>query len=352
MRIKLSLATAHMGEAMIREAIRKVVQADDLTREEATAVMTEIMDGAATPAQIGCFLTALRLKGETVEEISGFAQVMREKATRIECSREDVVDTCGTGGDGLLTFNISTCAAFVAAGAGAAVAKHGNRSVSSGCGSADVLKELGVNIEAEPPVIERCLETVGIGFLFAPKLHLAMKHAIGPRREIGIRTVFNILGPLTNPAGAKRQLLGVYDGALTETLARVLDTLGSQRVFVVHGEDGLDEISTTGPTQVTELNESQVRTYTIHPQDFGLPLSSLEDFNGGDAAANAGILKEVVGGQKGPKRDIVLLNSAAVIVAAGKAEDLKEGLERAAESIDSGRAMEKLDQLIEVSNSA
>lgn len=336
---------------MIREAIRKAVQAEDLTREEAVAAMTEIMNGEATAAQIGCFLTALRLKGESIDEVTGFAEVMRDKATKIECSREDVVDTCGTGGDGLSTFNISTCAAFVAAGAGVVVAKHGNRSVSSNCGSADVLKELGVNIEADPPVVERCLEEVGIGFLFAPKLHLAMKYAIGPRREIGIRTVFNILGPMTNPAGAKRQLLGVYDGALTDTMARVLGKLGSKRVFVVHGEDGLDEISTTGSTQVTELNEGEVRTYVIHPEDFGLALCSLEDLKGGDAPANAAILREVLGGQKGPRRDSVLLNSAAVIVAAGKAEDFNAGLELAAESIDSGRAMEKLSQLIQVSNS-
>ncbi len=337
---------------MIRDAIRKVVQGENLSREEAAAVMTEIMDGAATPAQIGCFLTALRLKGETVDEITGFAEVMREKATRISCSREDVVDTCGTGGDGLCTFNISTCAAFVAAGAGVAIAKHGNRCVSSGCGSADVLKELGVNIEAEPPVVEKCLETVGVGFLFAPKLHLAMKHAIGPRREIGIRTVFNILGPLTNPAGARRQLLGVYDGALTDLVARVLSNLGSQRVFAVHGEDGLDEISTTGPTRVTELNESEIRNYSIHPEDFGLSACSMDDLKGGDAPTNAAMLKEVLGGRKGPKRDIVLLNSAAVIVAAGKADSLEEGIEIAVESIDSGRAMGKLTQLIEVSNSA
>jgi anthranilate phosphoribosyltransferase len=337
---------------MIRDAIRKVVQAEDLSQEEAAAVMTEIMEGAATPAQIGCFLTALRLKGETIDEITGFAQVMREKATRIRCRRKDVVDTCGTGGDGLFTFNISTCAAFVAAGAGVPIAKHGNRSVSSGCGSADVLKELGANVEADPAVVERCLEDVGIGFLFAPKLHLAMKHAIGPRREIGIRTVFNVLGPLTNPAGAKRQLLGVYDGALTDTLARVLYNLGSKRVFVVHGEDGLDEISTTGRTHVTELSGSQIRVYTVHPKDFGLPVSSMEDLKGGDAATNAAMLREVLGGQKGPKRDIVLLNSAAVIVAGGKADDLKGGLELAEESIDSGRAMEKLDGLIEVSHSA
>lgn len=336
---------------MIRDAIKKVLRAEDLTQQEAAAVMTEIMEGAATPAQIGCFLTALRLKGETIGEITGFAQVMREKATRIKCEWEDVVDTCGTGGDSLFTFNISTCAAFVAAGAGVPIAKHGNRSVSSGCGSADVLKELGVNVEAEPAVVEQCIERVGIGFLFAPKLHLAMKHAIGPRREIGIRTVFNILGPLTNPAGARRQLLGVYDGALTETIAQVLNNLGSERVFVVHGEDGLDEISTTAPTHVTELNESQIESYSVRPEDFGLPVSSMEDHKGGDAATNAAILKDVLGGEKGPKRDIVLLNSAAVIVAGGKADDLKEGLEVAKDSIDSGLAMQKLKELIGVSNS-
>jgi len=337
---------------MIKDAIRKAVQAEDLSEQEATVVMTEIMNGEATPAQIGCFLTALRLKGETIDEITGFARVMREKATRIKCSWEDVVDTCGTGGDGLFTFNVSTCAGLVSAGAGVAIAKHGNRSVSSSCGSADVLKELGVNVEAEPAVVEKCIESVGIGFLFAPKLHLAMKYAIGPRREIGIRTVFNILGPLTNPAGARRQLLGVYDGTLTDRLASVLYNLGSKRVFVVHGEDGLDEISTTGLTQVAELNESQIRVYSIHPEDFGLPVSSMKNLKGGDTAKNAAILKEVLSGRKGPKRDIVLLNSAAAIVAGGKAKDLKEGLERAEESIDSGRAMQKLDELIEVSNSA
>jgi anthranilate phosphoribosyltransferase len=207
-----------------------------------------------------------------------------------------------------------------------------------------------VNVEAEPPIVERCIDAVGIGFLFAPKLHLAMKHAIGPRREIGIRTVFNILGPLTNPAGAARQLLGVYDGALTETIARVLDNLGSRRVFVVHGEDGLDEISTTGTTQITELDDSNVKTYTIHPEELGLPVSSMDELKGGDAAANAAILKDVLGGGKGPKRDIVLLNSAAVIVAGGKARDLKQGLSLAEESIDSGRAQRKVEELIETSN--
>ncbi len=337
---------------MIQDAIRKVVRAEDLIAEEAVAVMTEIMSGTATPAQIACFLTALRLKGETIDEITGFAQVMREKVTPIRCERQDVVDTCGTGGDGLLTFNISTCAGFVAAGAGVAIAKHGNRSVSSGCGSADVLKELGVKVDAEPAVMEKCIGQVGIGFLFAPKLHLAMKYAIGPRREIAIRTVFNILGPLTNPAGAKRQLLGVYDGALTDTMARVLGKLGSQRVFVVHGEDGLDEISTTGSTQVTELDESGVKTYTLHPEDFELPVCCIEDLKGGDAAANAAILKEVLGGEKGPRRDIVLLNSAAAIVAGGKAGDIKEGLEVAAEAIDSGAAMQKVNDLVEVSNAS
>jgi len=336
---------------MIKEIISKVVEGKDLTREQAVAAMNEIMDGEATAAQIGSFLTAMRLKGETVDEITGFATVMREKASRIKCKSENVVDTCGTGGDCLHTFSISTIASLVAAGAGVSIAKHGNRSVSSRCVSADVFKALGVNIEADVPVVERCINEVGIGFLFAPLLHKAMKYAIGPRREMGIRTVFNILGPMTNPAGAKSQLLGVYDASLTELIANVLKNLGSDRVFVVYGEDGQDEISITGPTKVTELREGNVETYTIKPEDFGIKPGTLDDLKGGDTDFNCKIVREILSGKKGPKRDAVLLNSAAAIAAAGLAENIAEGIQLAADSIDSGKAKKKLEDLIAVSNS-
>jgi anthranilate phosphoribosyltransferase len=335
---------------MIRECIAKVVEGKDLTTEEAVATMTDIMDGVATPAQIGCFITAMRMKGETVDEITGFASVMREKATPVKCKAARIVDTCGTGGDGLHTFNISTACAFVAAGAGATVAKHGNRSVSSSCGSADVLKELGVNIEADVPTVERCLETVGIGFLFAPLLHKAMKFAIGPRRELGIRTFFNILGPMTNPAGATSQLMGVYDGELTEVIANVLKNLGGERVFVVHGEDGEDEISITGPTSVAELREGKVSSATITPEDFGFKPAKISEIVGGDATENARILKAILEGEPGARRDAVVLNAAAVIATAGLAEDIQSGTSVAADSIDSGKAKEKLEALVQCSN--
>jgi anthranilate phosphoribosyltransferase len=331
---------------MIKEAIAKIIEGKHLSQEEAIAVMTEIMEGAATPAQIGSFITALRIKRETVEEITGFATVMRAMATPVKCKSPRIVDTCGTGGDGLHTFNISTASAFVAAGAGATVAKHGNRSVSSSCGSADVLKELGVNIEAEVPTVENCLDEVGIGFLFAPLLHKAMKHAIGPRREIGIRTVFNVLGPLTNPAGAKAQLIGVYDAGLTESLAKVLKNLGSERVFVVHGEDGEDEISITGRTKVSELRNGEINTYMVMPEDFGIPKASLKEILGGDAKENSSILRSILDGEKGARRDAVLLNAAAVITAAGITEDIKQGIKVAMDSIDSGKAKQKLDDLV------
>lgn len=332
----------------IREAIQRIIIQESLSQAEAQAVMGQIMEGEATPAQIACFLTALRLKGETVEEITGFAQAMREKVIPIRAARRPLVDTCGTGGDVQNTFNISTAAAFVVAGAGAAVAKHGNRSVSSRCGSADVLEALGVNLDLSAEQVSQCLDEVGIGFLFAPKLHPAMKHAIGPRREIGIRTVFNILGPLTNPAGASAQVLGVYAPELTETLARVLAHLGSEHVFVVHGLEGLDEISTVGETRVSEARGGEVRTYTLTPEEVGIPArASLADLAGGDAAENARLLVEVLEGQPGPRRDIVALNAAAGITAAGLAGDLREGLQRAYESIDSGAAREKLKALQE-----
>ena len=334
---------------MIREAISKVVDGEDLSREEAVATMNEIMSGDATPAQIACFLTALRLKGETVDEITGCATIMREKVTKIEAQSQPLVDTCGTGGDGAHTFNISTTAAFVAAGAGLHIAKHGNRSVSSKSGSADVLKALGVNIESDAATVAKCVDEVGIGFLFAPMLHPAMKHAIGPRREIGIRTIFNILGPLTNPAGAKAQILGVYDAGLTETLANVLKNLGSEHVFVVHGCDGLDEITVTDKTQVAELVNGEVKCYQIAPEDFGISKSDISGLVGGVAEENAQITLDILKGQKGPKRDIVLLNSAAAIVAGGLAADLAEGVRTAAESIDSGKALERLELLKKVS---
>lgn len=334
---------------MIREAISRVVLGEDLGEQEAVEVMNEIMTGEATPAQIASFITALRLKGESIEEITGFARVMRDKATKIGTDEEIVVDTCGTGGDGAHTFNISTCAAFVVAGAGMKVAKHGNRSVSSKCGSADVLKELGVNIEIPPEKVEECLHEVGIGFLFAPLLHGAMKYAIGPRREIGIRTVFNILGPLTNPAGAKCQVLGVYDPKLTEPLANVLKNLGSTHALLVHGMDGLDEITLTHQTRVSELANGEVKTYSISPEDFGFTRCQTKDLKGGEPGENARILLNVLEGRSGPQRDVVLLNAAAGIVAAG-AEDLNAGIELAKESIDSGLAKEKLEALKEYTN--
>jgi len=315
------------------------------------AVMEQIMSGQATDAQIGAFLVALRIKGETIDEIAGGAEVMREKATPIATVRPDLIDTCGTGGDDSGTFNISTTVAFVACGAGLAVAKHGTRSISSQCGSSDVLTALGVNVEAAPEKVGECIDEVGIGFLFAIALHGAMKHAIGPRRELATRTVFNILGPLTNPAGAKRQLLGVFDGALTEALAGVLRELGSDQALVVHGSDGLDEITLTGPTQVSELRDGRVSTRQIHPGDFGLQTVSAEALKGGDADCNARILRGVLDGEEGPQRDVVLLNAAAAMVVGGLAEDITAGLEVARESIDSGKARQALDRLVEVSNS-
>ncbi len=335
---------------MIKEAISRVVAGEDLAREEAAAVMDEVMSGRATDAQIAAFLVALRLKGETAEEIVGSAQVMRQKVTPIRTKQKVVVDTCGTGGDGYGTFNISTAAAFVAAGAGVYVAKHGNRSVSSHCGSADVMEALGINIEISPERMERCLDEAGIGFLFAPLLHGAMKYAIGPRRQIGIRTIFNILGPLTNPAGAKRQLIGVYDAGLTEVIADVLRSLGSEYAFVVHGSDGLDEITLTGPTKVSELAKGEIRTYLVEPEEFGLSKAELKDLLGGSVEENAEIILSILGGRRGPKRDVVLLNAGTTIVAAGGAETIAEGIEIAAESIDSGRALEKLEQLRRLSN--
>ncbi|MGA1844040.1 MAG: anthranilate phosphoribosyltransferase [bacterium] len=329
---------------MIKEAITKAVTCKDLSREEAAMTMEEIMSGNATDAQIASFITALRMKGETVDEITGFTEIMREKATHLK-AQGPVIDTCGTGGDGARTFNISTASAFIAAGAGAMVAKHGNRSVSSSCGSADCLQALGINITAPVEEVERCLNEVGIGFLFAPLLHASMKYAIGPRREIGIRTVFNVLGPMTNPAGAKAQLIGVYAPELTETMAMVLKNLGSEHVMVVHGMDGLDEITTTGPTRITELKQDRIVTYEINPVELGFSLARPGDLKGGEAQENARLCTAILGGERGPKRDICLLNAGAAIYVADLAGDLAQGIRKAQESIDSGAAKDKLEGL-------
>lgn len=329
---------------MIQQAINLLVERKDLSRQEAEEIMREIMEGSATDAQIASFITALRMKGETVDEITGFTQVMRDKAEKLTIDGP-VIDTCGTGGDRAHTFNISTAAAFVAAGAGAVVAKHGNRSVSSKCGSADCLQALGIDITAKASVVEKCLKEAGIGFFFAPLWHKSMKYAIGPRKEIGIRTVFNILGPLTNPAGAQYQLLGVYDGALTSPLAAVLNNLGSQRAMVVHGEDGLDEITITTKTRVSEVKDGQVTDYELDPRDFGFSLALKEDLLGGTVEENAGLIKSVLEGKTGPRRDIVLLNAGAALYILGKAKELTGGIKLAQESIDSGAALKKLEAL-------
>lgn len=339
---------------MIKDAISKAVKGTDLTEEEMIKVMNEVMTGGASPAQIAAFITALRVKGETVDEITGAARVMREKATMVTLppgtTGENVIDTCGTGGDESMTFNISTAAAFVAAGAGVTVAKHGNRSVSSKSGSADVLRALGVNIEAEVSKVEECLKEAGIGFLFAPMLHGAMKYAAPVRREIGIRTVFNILGPLTNPAGARRQVLGVYDPALTDIMAKVLCNLGSVQAFVVRGEDGLDEITMTAETKVTELKDGSIRTYHITPENFGFKRCAPKDLLGGGPEENASIIQEILNGGKGPKRDVVILNSAAAIAAGGAAHSIEEGIAAARGSIDSGEALKRFEILKQVTN--
>jgi len=335
---------------MIKEAIALIVSGRSLTMEEAASVMEEIMQGEATPAQLGAFVTALRLKGETVDEIVGLAKTMRSKAIPVTIA-EPVVDTCGTGGDGLHTFNISTAAAFVAAGAGLKVAKHGNRAMSSQCGSADVLEALGVKIDLNAEQVQRCLQEVGIGFMFAPAFHPAMKYAAAPRREIGIRTVFNILGPLTNPAGAKAQVLGVADGALVEKLALVLQVLGCHHALVVHGEDGLDEITVTGKTQVCELKDGGIRSYCISPDDFGLPQADLDSLRGGTLDENATLLRNTLASAPGPQQDVALMNAAAVLLAGDRVETLQQGIALAREVIDGGHALAKLEQLIEFSQS-
>ncbi len=338
------------GNAMlIQDAIAKAMEGQDLTETEAESAMTQIMDGQATPAQIGAFLTALRMKGESVGEITGCARAMRRSAVPVRPQRtQTLVDTCGTGGDGAGTFNISTTAAFVVAGAGQPVAKHGNRSISSQCGSADVLEALGVNLDLTPDQVAACVDDVGIGFLFAPKLHPAMKHAIGPRRELGVRTIFNVLGPLTNPANASAQVLGVYDPNLTDTLAQVLGALGSQAAFVVHGSGGLDELTTTGPNRVSVLRDGQVETRSFDPADLGFARARPADLRGGDAGENAAITREILAGTlNGPGRDVVVLNASAALVAGGRTQTLAEGIRLAEHSLDSGSAQRVLDRLIE-----
>lgn len=334
---------------MIKEAISKVVTGDDLTEAEMEGAMEEIMSGDATSAQIGAFITALRIKGETVDEIAGAAKVMRSKAANIEMENheEPLLDTCGTGGDGTNTFNVSTATAFVAAGAGVRVAKHGNRAVSSQCGSADVLEALGVKLDVSHADVKECLLQVGIGFLFAPTFHKAMKYAAGPRKEIGLRTIFNVLGPLTNPAGATSQVLGVYDPDLTERLALVLGKLGTDQALVVCGEGVYDEISICSPTRISHLKEGQVQNFTISPEQYGFDRAAPETIQGGNAEQNAAIIRDILDGQRGPRRDMVLLNGAAAFVASGLDSDFEGGIERARDSIDSGKAKDRLDSLIQ-----
>jgi anthranilate phosphoribosyltransferase len=335
----------------IQDALHKVVERQDLTEDEMISVMTQVMEGESSPTLLSAFLTALRMKGECVAEIVGAAKVMREKAEKLNITADKIVDTCGTGGDGGSTFNISTASAFVVAGAGITVAKHGNRAVSSQCGSADVLKSLGVNIDAEKSVVEKCVNEVGIGFLFAPKMHSAMKHAGGVRKELAFRTIFNLLGPLTNPAGAHAQVIGVFDAKWVTPIAEVLRDLGSAHAYVVHGEDGLDEITLTSRTKIAHLNNGKVIEKTISPEEFSLSSCKLQDLRGGSPEENAGIIRQVLAGESGPKLDIVLINAAATIHASDKASSLQEGLELARESIRSGAANQKLDDLCRVSKS-
>ncbi|HLC65215.1 MAG TPA: anthranilate phosphoribosyltransferase [Candidatus Nanoarchaeia archaeon] len=332
---------------MIQDAVKKLVDGNDLSYKEAEESMNEIMSGIASPALISAFLVSLRLKGETVDEITAFASVMRKKATRIHPKAKILVDTCGTGGDKADTFNISTTSAFVVAGAGLHVAKHGNRSVSSKCGSADLLQELGVNINLLPKDVERCIDEVGVGFMFAPLFHDAMKHAMPVRKELGLRTVFNILGPLTNPANASAQVVGVFDEKLVTPLAEVLGKLGLQHAFVVHG-NGIDEITIEAPTKVAEYKKGHVLTYNLDPTDFGFKLASLNEIKGGMPKENAAITLSILKGkEKGPKRDVVLLNSAAAIIAGGKKDNWHDAIALAEDSISSGKAIEILDKLKE-----
>jgi len=343
---------------MILDALHRLANHNEsLSRDEARTVMTEVLTGQCSDAQIGALLVALHMKGETVEEIVGFAEAIRAAATPLPLhidtvldasgtGRDALVDTCGTGGDTSGTFNISTATAFVVAGAGVRVAKHGNRSVTSKCGSADVMEALGVNINLPPECIAKCLEQVGLAFLFAPVIHSAMKYVQPARRELRLRTVFNLLGPLTNPAGATCQVVGVYSADLVEKLAEALSMLGLHRALVVHGSDGLDEITVTGPTRIGEVREGQVHTYEVTPEEFGLQRATLEDISGGGAALNAKLIRNVLEGEKSARRDVVVLNAAAALVAARRVDHLRDAVPLAARAIDSGAAFEKLQKLI------
>lgn len=327
-------------------AIRAMTERRDLTVEQMRAIMRTIMTGEATPAQIGGFLIGLRMKGECVDEITAAAEVMRELATPVRVAHPHLVDTCGTGGDAVGTFNISTASAFVVAAAGGKVAKHGNRSVSSKSGSADVLEAAGVDIDLTPEQVARCIDEIGVGFMFAPKHHVAMRHAIGPRREMGVRTLFNLLGPLTNPAGARRQVLGIFDRSFQRPVAEVLHKLGSEHVLVVHASDGLDEISIGAPTEVVELRAGHIHAYMIEPEQFGLTRAGLKSICVKDAQASLAMMHRLLHGESGPARDIVALNAGAALYTAGVADTLKHGVERAAAAIDSGTALAKLDALV------
>ncbi len=333
-----------------KEALQTLINRTDLTHEQMLSVMRQVMSGELTPVQIAGLLIGLRMKGETVDEISAAAEVMRELAIKVSIKDNvHLVDTCGTGGDGIQTFNVSTISAFVAAAAGAKVAKHGGRSVSSTCGSADVLEALGVNVNLTPDQVAKCVDEIGIGFMYAPNYHSAMKHAAPVRRELGVRTMFNLLGPLTNPAGAKRQVMGVFDRDLTGKLARVLQRLGSEHVLVVHGADGMDEISFAGDTYVAELKNGQVKEYVVNPQQFGLPLHDVKNIQVQNAVESKAMVLAALNGEQGAARDIVLLNAGAAIYVAGMAESIQDGIKRASEVIDSGAAKSKLEQLTALS---
>ena len=345
---------------MIKDAIATLIRGKSLSENEAFMAMGAILEGKATSTQIGSFTTALRIKGETVDEITGAAKAMRERIARVDLGNhlvtidrdeiniedETILDTCGTGGSGTNTFNVSTATALVVAGGGIKVAKHGQRTLSNHCGSADVLEALGLKLDISRTEVERCIREVGIGFLYAPLFYGAMKYPVGPRRELGFRTIFNLLGPLTNPAGASVQILGVYDPHLTEKMAQVLMRLGTIEAFVVYGEGTFDEISVCGPTRVSHLKDDQVSSYTLNPEEFGIDLATPDDIRGGSAKENAQIIRSILDGEKGPKRDMVVLNAGAAFVAAGLDEHLKAGIKRADDAIDSGRAREKLEGLV------
>jgi len=334
----------------IKQAIKKVAEKENLSVTEARSAAEDIMSGRASNAEIAGLLIGLKLKGETAEELEGFARVMREKATKVMCKKNTLVDTCGTGGDGSNTFNVSTVAGIVAAGAGCRVAKHGNRSVSSNCGSADILQFLGVNTDIGPEIMAKSIEQANFGFLFAPKLHSAMKYAMTARKALGVRTIFNMLGPITNPAGVKRQLIGVYADDIASIIAETLKKLGSEHVMIVHSRDGLDEISVSSPTNVVELKRGDIMKREIYPSDFGLAPASLNKLKGKGPRENADIALSILNGEKGARRDFVLINAGAVIYVSGYAESIRDGIIMAEESIDSGRAMEVLNNLVEITN--